>query len=122
MRCNQCTLIIWQAPLAGSMPRILYSDWLPEWARWSDTARPRLPVSFPQIKIRQGSSGCTKVFFCQKLIIFCHGKKIFCDFSVFMEPEKASVRMKTKKTKMLMSLKNTFCNKTGTQHKKFVLN
>ena len=27
----------------------------------------------------------------------------FCDFSVFMEPEKASTRMKTKKTKMLIS-------------------
>ena len=29
-------------------------------------------------------------------IIFCQGKKIFCVFSVFMEPEKASTRMKTK--------------------------
>ena len=37
--------------------------------------------------------------------------KIFCDFSVFMEPEKASTRMKTKKTKMLISFKNTFCSK-----------
>ena len=43
--------IIWQAPRAGSMRRILCSDWLPERARWSDTARPGLPVSFPQIKI-----------------------------------------------------------------------
>ena len=33
------------------MQRILCSDnWLPEWARWSDTARRGLPVSFPQIK------------------------------------------------------------------------
>ena len=38
------------------MRRILCSDWLPERARWSDTARPGLPVSFPQIKFRQSSS------------------------------------------------------------------
>ena len=44
-------------------------------------------------------------------ITFCEGKKIFCDFSVLMEPEKASTRMKTKKTKMLISFKNTFCSK-----------
>ena len=44
-------------------------------------------------------------------ITFCYGKKTFCDFSVFMEPEKASTRMKTKKTKMLISFKNTFCSK-----------
>ena len=56
-------IIIWQAPRAGSMRRILCSDWLPERARWSDTARPGLPVSFPQIKFRQSSSECTKVFF-----------------------------------------------------------
>ena len=31
-------LIIWQAPRAGSMRRLLCSDWLPERARWSDTA------------------------------------------------------------------------------------
>ena len=55
-------LIIWQAPRAGSMRRILCSDWLPERARWSDTARPALPVSFPQIKFRQSSSECTNVF------------------------------------------------------------
>ena len=44
--------------------------------------------------------------------------KIFCDFSVFMEPEKASTRMKTK---MLMSFKHTFCNKNR-QTQKVVLN
>ena len=38
-------------------------------------------------------------------------KLIFCDFSAFMEPEKASTGMKIKKTKMLMSFKNTFYNK-----------
>ena len=52
---------------------------------------------------------------------FCESKKIFCDFSVFMESEKASTRTKTKKTKMLMSFKNTFCNKNR-QTQKFVLN
>ena len=40
--------IVWQAPEAGSMRRILCSDWLPERARWSDTARSRLPVLLPQ--------------------------------------------------------------------------
>jgi len=57
-------LIIWQAPQAGSMRRILCSDWLPERARWSDTVCPGLPVSFPLIKFRQSSSDklfCAKV-------------------------------------------------------------
>ena len=49
--CLVSPFIIWQAPRAGSMRRILCSDWLPERARWSDTTRPGLPVSFPQIKI-----------------------------------------------------------------------
>ena len=73
-------LIIWQAPRAGSLRRILCSDWLPEQARWSDTARPGLPVSFPQIKFkfRQSSRRCTKVFF--RRIIFCYGRKIFLWF------------------------------------------
>ena len=56
-------IIIWQALRAGSMRRILCSDWLPERARWSDTTRRRLPVSFPQIKLSQSSSRCTRVFF-----------------------------------------------------------
>ena len=43
-------------------------------------------------------------------------KIFFCDFFIFKEPEKASTRMKTKKTKMLMSFKNMFCNKNG-KHK-----
>ena len=40
--------IIWQAPRAGKMNQIPRCDWLPERARWSDTARSRLPVLFPQ--------------------------------------------------------------------------
>ena len=36
-----------------------YIDWR---ARWSDTARPGLLVSFPQIKFRQSSNDWTKVF------------------------------------------------------------
>ena len=56
-------IIICQAPRAGSMRQILCSDWLPERARWSDTACPGLPVSFPQIKFHQSSSECTKGFF-----------------------------------------------------------
>ena len=52
-------------------------------------------------------------------MIFCQGKKTFCVFSVFMEPEKASTRMKTKKTKMLMSFKYTFCNKNRQTQKLF---
>jgi len=57
------TIIIWQALRVGSMQQILRSDGLPEWARWNDTARSGLPVSFPQIKFHQSSSRCTKVFF-----------------------------------------------------------
>ena len=60
-------LIIWQAPRAGSMRRILCFDWLPERARWSDTARPGLPVSFPQIKFRQ-SKQVHESFFSLKLL------------------------------------------------------
>ena len=59
---TKTSIIIWQAPRAGSMRRILFSDWLPERARWSDTARAGLPVLFSQIKFRQSSSECTKVF------------------------------------------------------------
>ena len=40
--------IVWQAPKVGSMRRIMCSDWLPERARWSDTARSGLPVLLPQ--------------------------------------------------------------------------
>ena len=40
--------IIRQAPRAGKMNQIPRFDWLPERARWSDTARPGLPVLFPQ--------------------------------------------------------------------------
>ena len=48
--------------------------------------------------------------------IFRDSKKFFCDLSVRMELEnkrkpKASMRMKTKKAKMLMTFKITFCNK-----------
>ena len=46
---------------------------------------------------------------------------MFCVFSVFMEPEKASTRMKTKKAKMLMSFKSKFCDKNW-QTQEFVLN
>ena len=57
------------------MRRILCSDWLPERARWSDTARPELPVSFSQIKFRKVQAGARKFSFAE--IIFLQGKKIF---------------------------------------------
>ena len=97
--------IIWQAPRVDSMRWILCFDWLPERAKWSDTARPGLLVSFPQVKFRQSLSRCTKVVFRRNYFLLSY------DFSIFMEPEKASSTMKTKKTKMLMSFKNMFCNK-----------
>ena len=60
-------LIIWQAPRAGSMRRILCSDWLPERARWSDTARPKqhLINSFVSLvsglrRFRKPAETCTK--------------------------------------------------------------
>ena len=61
------------------------------------------------------------ISFLSPKLFFAKVKRFFSDFSVFMGPEKASARMKTKKTKMLMSFKNTFCNKNR-QTKKFVLN
>ena len=66
------SLIIWQAPRAGSMRRILCSDWLSERARWSDTARPGLPVSFPQIKFHQFKvQASARKFSFAEMIIFC---------------------------------------------------
>ena len=50
-------LIIRQAPRAGSMQRILCSDLLPERAKWSDTARQGLSVSFPQINFAKVQAG-----------------------------------------------------------------
>ena len=46
---------------------------------------------------------------------------MLCVFSVFMEPEKASTRMKTKKTKLLMTFKSKFCDKNRPTQK-FVWN
>ena len=112
-------IIICQAPRAGSMLQILCSDWLPERARWSDTACPGLPVSFPQIKFHQSSSECTKGFFPRNFFLLRW--KDFLWFLCLCGTRKASTRMKTKKTKLLMSLKNTFCNKNR-QTQKFVLN
>ena len=83
MTSKRC--IIWQAPRAGKTRRILCSDWLPERARWSDTARPGLPVSFPQQNFAEVQAGAQKFSFAEN--IFCSGKKIFCDFFVFTEPE-----------------------------------
>ena len=40
-------VIIWLAPRAGKMSRILRCDWLPERARWSYLARSGLPVARP---------------------------------------------------------------------------
>ena len=77
--------VIWQAPRAGSMRRILCSDWLPERARWSDTARPGLPVSFPQTNISPKSKRVHESFLSQN--IFRDSKKIFCDLFVGMELE-----------------------------------
>ena len=48
-------------------------------------------------------------------------KRFFCVFSVFIQPEKASTRMKIKKTKMFMSFKNTVSNKNR-HTQKFFLN
>ena len=52
--------IIWLAPRAGEMKRILCSDWLPEWARWAylarsglvHLARSGLPALVPQTNLK----------------------------------------------------------------------
>ena len=112
------SFIIWQAPHAGSMQRILCSDWLPEWARWSDTAHPGLPVSFPQIKFCQSPSGLHESFLSLKL--FSAKVKRFFVISLSLWNQKTGkAKVSTKmKTKLLMSLKNTFkfATKTG-KHK-----
>ena len=80
------------------MRRILCFDWLPERARWSDTARPGLPVSFPQKKNSPKFKRVHESFLSPKL--FSAKVKRFFVFSGFMEPEKVSTRMKTKIVKM----------------------
>ena len=40
--------VVWLAPRAGKMKRILCSDWLPERARWAYLARSGFPALFPQ--------------------------------------------------------------------------
>ena len=60
--------IIWQAPRAGSMRRILCSDWLPKQARWRDTARPGLLV--PTNKISPKFKRVNESFLSPKLFSF----------------------------------------------------
>ena len=64
-------------------------------------------------KISPKSKGLHASFLSQN--IFQVSKKIFFDFSVGMAVEnertKSKMRMKTRKTKTLMSFKNTFCDK-----------
>ena len=66
--------------------QILCSDWLPERARWSDTAHPGLPRFVPANKISPKFKRVHKSFLSQN--IFCDSKKIFCDLLVGMELEK----------------------------------
>ena len=61
-----------------------HCDWLPERARWSDTARSGLPVLFPQYHFAEVQAGARK-FLSQN--IFRDSKKIFCDLFVGMELE-----------------------------------
>ena len=42
--------IIWVAPQAGKMKRLLCSDWLPERARWAYLASSGFPALFPQTR------------------------------------------------------------------------
>ena len=75
----------------------------------------------PANKISPKFKQVHKSFLLPKLFSTTKVKRFFCDFSVFMELEKASKRRETKKTKVLMSVKNMFCNKSQ-QTQKFVLN
>jgi len=98
------------ASSAGSMRRILCSDWLPERARWSDTARLGLPVSLLQIKFRQSSSECTKVFSRWKLLS-AKVKRFFVISLSLWNQKKRQREWKQRKQKWLISFKNTFCSK-----------
>ena len=61
------------------MNQIPHRDWLPERARWGDTAR-----VVPAIKFRQSPSG-HESYLPQN--IFRYSKTIFCDLSVKMKLE-----------------------------------
>ena len=75
----------------------------------------------PENKILPKFKQVHKSFLLPKLFSTTKVKIFFCDFSAFMELEKVSKRRETKKTKVLMSFKNMFCNKNW-QTQKFVLN
>ena len=74
----------------------------------------------PPIKFWQSPSGFTKVF--SRKMYFCDCKKIIWNFSVMMEQEirkwMNEMRMKTKKTQLLMSFKETLIFATKTDRHK----
>ena len=78
-------IILWQAPRAGSMQRILCSDWLPgKMERYC----PRGTARFvPANKISPKFKRVHESFLLAE-ITFWLGKKIFCDFSVLLNQKK----------------------------------
>ena len=81
------------------MRQILCPDWLPERARWSDTAgRPGTARFVPTNKISPKLKRVHESFLSPKLF-FAKVKRFFWVFSVFMEPEKASTRNENKVNK-----------------------
>ena len=77
-------VILWQAPRAGKMRRILCSYWLPERATGNDIDARDCPFC-SRNKISPKSKRVHESFLLQN--IFRGSKKIFCDFSVGMELE-----------------------------------
>ena len=75
------------------MNQILHCDWLPERAKWSDTACSGLSILFLQKSIREVQLSVSMVFSILLTTpflwqnIFCDGIKIFYDFCVGMELE-----------------------------------
>ena len=105
--------VIWQAPRAGSVRPILCSDWLPEQARWAILPTRDRPFC-PANKILPKCKQVHETFRSLKLLSAKVKRFFVLSVSLWNQKTgkpKASMRMKKKKTKMLICLKNMFCKK-----------
>ena len=96
------------------MNQIPCCDWLPRQARWSDLARLGLRALSRKKNFSEAGSSKFCFVICPLKILF-HGSKRFRVVSVSMQLENKETACvnenETKKTKMLMSFMNLFCNR-----------
>jgi len=108
------TFIICLAPWAGKMNRISRCDWLPERARWSYLARSGCELC-PARKIYPRRNGWfPRIFFLSFFPekSFPRQLKISCGLCIDGVKKRRKLNASTrKKTKMLTSFMNLFCNK-----------